>query len=133
MWSPMSCRSTESMVDEPDAGSVNGHWFRRIVAWLDANNGAITAAATVVIAVLTFFYVRYSPRQWDVMRSQLDAMITSEGATLTPGKFEGDVTDGAVRLPLENHGRIPSEKTRVTLRVIVGLPVMVDTRVQKFG
>src|SRR5206468_8924858 len=121
------------MVDEPEEGSVNGHWFHRIVAWLDANNGAITATATVGIAVLTFFYVRYSHRQWDVMRSQLDAMVMTEGAILTTGKVEGDVADGALRLPLENHGRIPSAKTRVTLRVIVGLPVMVDTGVQKFG
>lgn len=44
--------------------------FRWLVQWLDTNYGAVTAAATVVIAILTFFYVRYAKNQWRVMDDQ---------------------------------------------------------------
>jgi hypothetical protein len=44
-------------------------WFRRSVDWLDAHNGAMTAVATVVIAVLTWFLVTTSNRQWQTMQT----------------------------------------------------------------
>jgi hypothetical protein len=42
-----------------------------VVRWTDRNSGFITVLATVAIAVLTFFYVRYSRAQWTVMSDTL--------------------------------------------------------------
>lgn len=45
-----------------------------VVGFLDKYDGAITAIATVAIVALTFVYVRYSKRQWQVMSGQLEQM-----------------------------------------------------------
>jgi hypothetical protein len=47
-------------------------FFKAVFSFLDNNSGAITALATVAIVVLTFFYVRYSKRQWQIMVRQLE-------------------------------------------------------------
>jgi hypothetical protein len=51
-----------------------GRWFMRVVNWLDKYDGAVTAAATIVIAVLTGYYVYYAKQQWGVMKGQLIEM-----------------------------------------------------------
>jgi hypothetical protein len=45
-----------------------GNGLRNTVNWIDAKGPFITAASTVVIAVLTGFYVHYSRGQWVAMR-----------------------------------------------------------------
>jgi hypothetical protein len=49
--------------------------LKALVTWLDVHDGAVTALATVVIALLTFFYVRYARKQWEVMGQQLGEMV----------------------------------------------------------
>jgi hypothetical protein len=51
-----------------------------VVNWTDAKAGFITALATVIIAVLTGFYVHYSRAQWKVMHDQLPELHTSAQA-----------------------------------------------------
>jgi hypothetical protein len=51
-----------------------GRWFMYVVMWLDENDGAVTAVATIVIAVLTGFYVHYAKVQWKAMRDQITEM-----------------------------------------------------------
>jgi hypothetical protein len=48
-----------------------GRGIVAFVNWTDEKDGFITALATVVIAVLTAFYVHYSRGQWQTMRGQL--------------------------------------------------------------
>ena len=67
--------------------------FRWLVQWLDDNSGAVTAIATVVIAVLTYFYATYSKKQWEVTRDQLQAYKDSQRAQLIFGDFMPTITD----------------------------------------
>jgi hypothetical protein len=49
--------------------------FTAVINWLDKNDGAVTAIATIAIAVLTAYYVHYARGQWNVMQGQLGEMI----------------------------------------------------------
>ena len=51
-----------------------------VVNWLDEKGPFVTAIATVIIAILTGFYVHYSRAQWKVMRDQLPELKTSAEA-----------------------------------------------------
>jgi hypothetical protein len=51
--------------------------FRWLFLWANEHGPGITALATIAIMVLTFFYVRYSKRQWKVMSGQLEEMKKS--------------------------------------------------------
>lgn len=52
----------------------------RTINWLNAKAGFVTALATIVIAILTGFYVHYSRAQWTVMRDQLPELKKSANA-----------------------------------------------------
>lgn len=45
-----------------------GWLFMSVVGFLDKNNGAVTAVATIAIAFLTWQYVTYSKKQWETMQ-----------------------------------------------------------------
>ena len=49
----------------------------KTVNWLDDKAGFVTAVATVLIAILTGFYVHYSRAQWETMSGQLTQMQTA--------------------------------------------------------
>ncbi len=112
--------------------------FLFVVGWLDTNDGAVTAVATLVIAALTFFYVLYARAQWHVMDRQLTEMRSSgkqtdqliylyqkqveqlhmqlesfrkvEGAYIGTGQPQGGIASNEVAIALENYGRIPSPR-----------------------
>src|ERR1700680_5146882 len=44
-----------------------GRSFKGLFSFVDRHDGSVTAAATVAIVFLTFFYVSYSKRQWQAM------------------------------------------------------------------
>jgi hypothetical protein len=56
-----------------------GRGILATINWIDAKGAFITALTTVVIAVLTFFYVHYSRAQWQVMNDQRQAMTIANG------------------------------------------------------
>src|ERR1039457_3490226 len=60
-----------------------GRGIIKVVNWLDAKGGFVTAIATVFIAVLTGVYVHYSRAQWKVMRDQLPLLKQSADAAKT--------------------------------------------------
>jgi hypothetical protein len=53
---------------------ATGRGIVAFVNWTDKKGGFITALATVVIAILTAFYVHYSRAQWQTMRDQLSEL-----------------------------------------------------------
>jgi hypothetical protein len=52
----------------------------RTVNWLDEKAGFVTAVATVLIAVLTGFYVHYSRAQWRTMQDEIPLLKSSAQA-----------------------------------------------------
>src|SRR6185312_11412168 len=50
--------------------------------YLDRHNGSVAALSTVVIAILTAVYVRYSGRQWRAMEGQLAEMKINRRGTV---------------------------------------------------
>jgi hypothetical protein len=78
-------------------------------ASLDAHAGIISALATVAILVLTYFYVRYSKRQWKVMEQQLELSqrpwVSADVSMAQPLAFDqrGGVTGVVVRLRNVGH------------------------------
>jgi hypothetical protein len=80
-----------------------GRRFMNVIRWADDHNGAITALATVLIAVLTIFYVSYAKKQWDEMRNARRPWIgMSERLTLKrPPSF--NVLDEESISSLEGH------------------------------
>lgn len=87
----------QSKTDEADSSAKKGpNWMRvlmavwrgmrwifsAVVGFLGRNNGAVTALATVVIAVLTSQYVAYSKKQWETSNRQLGDFEASQAAQL---------------------------------------------------
>lgn len=70
-----------------------GRATMRVVNWLDEKGPFVTAVATVVIAVLTAFYVHYSRAQWQVMRDQLPELQKSAAAA----KSAAETADAALK------------------------------------
>src|ERR1700724_3620772 len=54
-----------------------GRGIAGVINWLDAKDGVVTAVATVVIAILTGYYVHYAKEQWRIMSGQLVEMQNS--------------------------------------------------------
>ncbi len=99
--------------------------LRQAGAWFERHVGAMTALATVLIAMLTAVYVRYSWKQWDVMRRQLSAFEVVESAHLGIARLEVDFADrsgGAVRIWLGNYGHTPSPEVTVFTHAVVVRP-----------
>ncbi len=61
-----------------------------VVNWTDEKGGFITALATVIIAILTAFYVHYSRAQWKVMSDQLPDLHASAQAAQQSAKVAQD-------------------------------------------
>ncbi|PYN83765.1 MAG: hypothetical protein DMD96_01025 [Candidatus Rokuibacteriota bacterium] len=115
--------------------------------WIERHSGAVTAVATIVIAVLTGVYAHYASAQWREMKrlSELtqDALIETKKNNSASAKSTDDalritrdqltafqVVEGAhlgvalpvllgdrVALPIENYGRIPSPKVSIFAHV----------------
>lgn len=95
-------------------------WIRQSIDWLDAHNGAMTAAATFAIAVLTWFLVTTSNRQWQTMQT---ANALSDEAMrvgnrpyvqIDIGVAEWIIDKGqpvGILLHLTNAGNTPAEQT----------------------
>lgn len=80
------------------------------VKWIDAHNGVFTAAATLAIAVLTYFLAHYAyqqgitfTRQLNVMQGQLDEMQAARRPWLTvETSIEGPlIFDPAPNVPIK--------------------------------
>jgi len=64
--------------------------FRVVFSFLDKHNGAVTALATIVIAVLTYYYATYSKKQWQITS---DTLQISQRAYVTIGRKDGVIAD----------------------------------------
>lgn len=109
----------------------------KTVNWLNAKAGFVTAIATVLIAVLTGFYVHYSRAQWQVMNGQLtqikagneiqgselelsqrpwvDAQISLEG----PLRFDENGATVPLRFGLRNTGHSPAFAANIEVRPVL--------------
>jgi|GEM_PF-5097858 len=115
-----------------------GHGFVKAVNWLDAKDGFVAALATVVIAVLTGYYVHYAKQQWGVMKGQLTEMtqqsaISQRQLELSERPWidatimlDGPLTwniNGAnlpVKVILSNTGHSPALSTNVSPTPLIG-------------
>lgn len=70
----------------------------RVFLWpfkfFDVHHGAVTAVATIVLVVLTFFYVHYSKKQWETMQRQLEDSEAKEAARLVIENFQTTIVPG---------------------------------------
>jgi hypothetical protein len=107
-----------------------GRGTLKVVNWLDAKGGFVTAVATVAIAVLTGFYVHYSRAQWKAMRDQLPelrrsadaanaSIRTSQQSYVTVGRQDGTVAEivwpknpegkAGIVVYFRNNGHLPAK------------------------
>jgi hypothetical protein len=86
--------------------------FAGIVNFLDHNNGAVMAVATIAIGFLTWQYVRYSKNQWETMTSQLEVMKNDQRAWVSVIQKGGIsvATNASLYSPmiLSNSGKTPA-------------------------
>lgn len=119
-------RSKASQYAQYIVGRLVAVWrlLGMVIRLLDKYDGAITAIATAAIVVLTFVYVKYSKRQWEVMRDQLS--ITQ--ADLRPwikveAEFYGPLDTKLPLVPLQftatNIGKSPSIAVRIGVRTFL--------------
>src|SRR2546425_13255321 len=106
------------MVDEPEAGSANGHWFHRIVAWFrrivawpprrtaPAGDGLRHAVRVLVVAL-----------GWFLTGSYLGLVIPFPlGAAFLVGIFCGVVSPGQMWARSEPAYHLPLNRRRAVLR-----------------
>jgi len=91
------------------------------VNWLNSEGPAVMAAATIVIAILTAFYVNYSRDQWSVMRDTLKLERPWIGQVkqrldINPATNRVD----AAALYVRNGGRSPAINIRYYLKFMIG-------------
>jgi hypothetical protein len=94
---------------------VRGRWIVDMFRFLDQHHGGVTAVATVAIGILTFAYVNYSKRQWQVAQ---DSLRIGQRAYVTIGKKDGVVADfiipkdpsqdAEIVLYFHNSGHVPA-------------------------
>jgi hypothetical protein len=113
--------------------TTKGAWklTKNSLQFFDAHDGAITALATVAIVALTIFYVSYSKKQWEEMRSarrpwlgmgerltlRQDPSFSVEEASIS--SLEGETKFITIRFnvagTLSNFGTSPARKVYVSL------------------
>ena len=94
---------------------ARGRWIIAAFRLFDLHSGSVAAVATIVIAVLTFFYVEYSKRQWMVAQ---DTLRVSQRAYVSIGQKNGVVADfivpkdpsqdAEIVLYFHNSGHVPA-------------------------
>jgi hypothetical protein len=57
-----------------------------LIGWLDSHDGAVTAAATIAIAVLTYFIAHDGKQQMEAIRGQLGEMKAQRLATIAQSR-----------------------------------------------
>jgi len=62
---------------------IAGWSLKNLAVLLNQYSSAVTAAATIVIALLTYAYVTYSRAQWGIMQGQLDLERAKARASIT--------------------------------------------------
>lgn len=94
----------------------------RAITWLfrllEGHNAAVTAVATIAIAVLTAEYVNYSKKQWEAMentiklsKKQVDDAEAVQSARLSFGNFRANVArsgkefSAEIMVDVTNHGQ----------------------------
>lgn len=91
------------------------HWLSASLRWIDSHNGLLTAAATVAIAVLTYYVAQLTSEQGKIATRQL-SIIESDERPWISTKIEiiGSlaITDNGaeirIRYTLENVGKTPA-------------------------
>jgi hypothetical protein len=98
--------------------SVLWTWLKRPFLWIDAHDGLITAFATVAIVLLTFVYVTYSRRQWELAQRQLNDYEASTGARLTIEDFNPTLTAGpGQRMSIRGSLKVSNEGNSVASEI----------------
>jgi hypothetical protein len=115
-----------------DAGKEERRMRLTVAVWqkilapfrfFNIHHGAVTAFTTLVIAVLTYQYVKYSKRQWERMgeanRITQNALTVSQRAVVTIGKKDGTIADiiipkdrsqsADIVIYFQNSGHIPTK------------------------
>jgi len=100
-----------------------GRWGRNFVRAVDLHSALISAAATIVIAILTAFYVHYSKAQWAVMREQANIsdranQLSAIGLAAQIGitNITSPDDNGTVTLEFTNTGHTTAKDVTITLR-----------------
>jgi hypothetical protein len=95
--------------------------FRGFFRFFDEHHGGVTAVATIVISVLTFFYVRYSKHQWETMRETMkidQRAWVGIPSTETVGGVENTqpwrvgISFKSLHVVIRNTGKTPALKLR---------------------
>ena len=91
-------------------------WLTRPFRLFDRHNGSVQAFATLAIVVLTYVYVQYSKKQWQVAQ---DTLTVSQRAYVTIGTKDGVVArfvpsqdakqNAELVLYFQNSGHIPAK------------------------
>jgi hypothetical protein len=85
--------------------------YSRFSGWW--NRDRVLNLLTFLIFCTTVAYTVYSQRQWKTMQRQFDAFQTVEGASIGVGKYQGNLSDEEIGIPIENYGHIPSPKVSI--------------------
>jgi hypothetical protein len=92
-----------------------GRGFAASLRWIDNHNGLLTAAATVAIAVLTYYVVQFTSEQGKITNRQLAVMEADQRPWIkTDLSFASDLTysdnrmDVTFHYVLKNVGRSPA-------------------------
>src|SRR5271156_6037084 len=98
-------------------------WINKAVIWLDTHSGAMTAIASGAIAVLTYFLVTTSNRQWQVSDESMRVSnrpyveMENESGDPTGPKTEWGIglngTDTVLKIWFYNFGNTPAKRVRV--------------------
>lgn len=117
---------------------IGGLWnyVRRFGGWLDRHSGTTSALATVAIAVLTAFYVKYSKAQWESLResnaltrqiaeTQQRAWLVIEHIGASPAGWVPDVVV-TIDIDIKNAGLSPAVASIVKGYIILAGPFPSD-------
>ncbi len=102
-------------------------WRRFPFQLFDRHNGSVQAVATLAIVCLTYVYVQYSKKQWQVAQ---DTLSISQRAYVTIGRKDGVVADFVVPqdpnqnveivIYFQNSGHLPAKFTWGTMAGFLG-------------
>jgi hypothetical protein len=88
---------------------------KSLFRFVDEHHGSVAAVATIVIGVLTYYYVGYSKKQWETMR---ETLAVTQRSYVTIGRKDGVVAEfvlpkdpkdnAGIVMYFQNSGHIPA-------------------------
>src|SRR5438876_10219622 len=100
--------------------------FRPCFEWIEKHSGTMTALATVAIAVLTFYYVDYSKKQWQTLREQVLShrpWVNVRVSVERPIVLSADGANLVTAITIKNGGSAPALSIEVRSMLFIGVAV----------